>query len=141
MGPERASYTAPKRPSRQVATCILRAMKLIVAVVHNEDAGALVDGLHDREFRATRLHSSGSFLKQSNATIIVGAEDDQVEPILEIVRATVHATDPDRQPDAADHGTRRVLHALPAGGRGGRGDGIRASGGALRATLSPELGQ
>jgi len=88
MGPERASYTALKRPSRQVATCILRAMKLIVAVVHNEDAGALVDGLHDREFRATRLHSSGSFLKQSNATIIVGAEDDQVEPILEIVRAT-----------------------------------------------------
>ena len=44
--------------------------------------------LLDREFRATRLHSSGSFLKQSNATIIVGAEDDQVEPILEIVRAT-----------------------------------------------------
>ena len=82
MGPERASYTAPKRPSRQVAKRILRAMKLIVAVVHHEDAGALVDGLLDREFRATRLHSSGSFLKQSNATIIVGAEDDQVEPIL-----------------------------------------------------------
>jgi uncharacterized protein YaaQ len=63
-------------------------MKLIVAIVHHEDAGALVDGLLDREFRVTRLHSSGSFLKQSNATIIVGAEDDQVEPILEIVRAT-----------------------------------------------------
>jgi len=63
-------------------------MKLIVAVVHNEDAGALVDGLLDREFRATRLHSSGGFLKQSNATVIVGAEDDQVEPILEIVRRT-----------------------------------------------------
>ena len=86
MGPERASYTAPKRPSRQVATCILRAMKLIVAVVHNEDAGALVDGLHDREFRATRLHSSGSFLKQSNATVLLGVEDAEVEEVVAIVR-------------------------------------------------------
>ena len=61
-------------------------MKLIVAIVHNEDAGALVDALLDREYRATRLHSSGGFLKQSNATIIVGAEDDQVEAIVGIVR-------------------------------------------------------
>jgi uncharacterized protein YaaQ len=63
-------------------------MKLIVAIVHNEDAGALVDALLDREYRATRLHSSGGFLKQSNATIIVGVEDDQVEPAVAIVRAT-----------------------------------------------------
>jgi uncharacterized protein YaaQ len=61
-------------------------MKLIVAIVHNEDAGALVDALLDREYRATRLHSSGGFLKQSNATIIVGAEDDQVDAIVGIVR-------------------------------------------------------
>ena len=58
-------------------------MKLIVAIVHNEDAGALVDALLDREYRATRLHSSGGFLKQSNATIIVGVEDDQVDAIVE----------------------------------------------------------
>jgi uncharacterized protein YaaQ len=63
-------------------------MKLIVAIVHNEDAGALVDALLDREYRATRLHSSGGFLKQSNATIIVGVEDDQVDVIVDIVRTT-----------------------------------------------------
>ena len=63
-------------------------MKLIVAIVHNEDAGALVDGLLDREYRATRLHSSGGFLKQSNATIIVAVENDQVDTIVDIVRDT-----------------------------------------------------
>ncbi|HXG40982.1 MAG TPA: cyclic-di-AMP receptor [Candidatus Limnocylindrales bacterium] len=63
-------------------------MKLVVAIVHNEDAGELVDELLDREFRATRLHSSGGFLRQSNATILVGVEDDQVEQVLEVVRAT-----------------------------------------------------
>ena len=62
-------------------------MKLVVAIVHNEDAGALVDALLEGEHRATRLHSAGGFLKQSNATIIVGADDDKVDAILEIVRA------------------------------------------------------
>ena len=66
-------------------------MKLVVAIVHNEDAGALVDALLEREYRATRLHSSGGFLKQSNATVIVGVEEAQVEEVLAIVRESCHA--------------------------------------------------
>ena len=66
-------------------------MKLVVAIVHNEDAGALVDALLDRDFRATRLHSSGGFLKQSNATVILGVDDGQVDDVLGIVRETCHA--------------------------------------------------
>ena len=61
-------------------------MKLVVAIVHNEDAGALVSALLDKEFRATRLQSSGGFLKQSNATIILGVEDDDVEEVMGVVR-------------------------------------------------------
>jgi len=70
---------------------ILGPMKLVVAVVHNEDAGPLVDALLEKEHRATRLHSSGGFLKQSNATIIVGVEDELVDEIIGIVRATCTA--------------------------------------------------
>ena len=62
-------------------------VKLIVAIVHNEDASALVDALLDKEFRATRLHSSGGFLKQSNATIVVGVDDADVDEVMSIVRA------------------------------------------------------
>ena len=62
-------------------------MKLIVAIVHNEDAGALVEALLEAEYRATRLQSSGGFLKQSNSTVMVGADEDRVEAVLEIVRA------------------------------------------------------
>jgi uncharacterized protein YaaQ len=68
-----------------------RAVKLVVAIVHNEDAGALVDALLDKEFRATRLHSSGGFLKQSNATVILGVEDVQVDEVLGIIRETCNA--------------------------------------------------
>ncbi len=62
-------------------------VKLVVAIVHNEDAGTLVDALLEQEFRATRLHSSGGFLKQSNATIILGVEDGRVADVVDIIRA------------------------------------------------------
>ena len=66
-------------------------MKLVVAIVHHEDAAPLVDALLDRDYRATRLHSSGGFLKQSNATVILAVEEEQVEEVLEIVRENCHA--------------------------------------------------
>ena len=100
-------------------------MKLVVAIVHNEDAGALVDALLEKEFRATRLHSSGGFLKQSNATVLLGVEDAEVDEVVGDRPRELHVADPGRQPDAADHGAGRVLHALPARGRGRRGDGLR----------------
>ena len=62
-------------------------MKLIVAIIHAEDAGALVDALLEKEFRATRLHSSGGFLKQSNATILLVVEEADVDEVMAIIRA------------------------------------------------------
>src|SRR5216117_2453194 len=66
-------------------------MKLVVAIVHPEDAGALVDALTDKEFRVTRLHSQGGFLKQSHATILAGVEEAQVDDVLATIRETCHA--------------------------------------------------
>ena len=66
-------------------------MKLVVAVVHNEDAGALVDALLEKQYRATRLHSSGGFLKQSNATILLGVEEPAVDEVMEIISANCKA--------------------------------------------------
>jgi uncharacterized protein YaaQ len=58
---------------------------MIVAIVHNEDAGVLVDALLERDFRATRLQSSGGFLKQSNATVMLGVEDAAVDDVMAII--------------------------------------------------------
>jgi uncharacterized protein YaaQ len=66
-------------------------VKLVVSIVHNEDAGALVEALLEKEYRATRLHSSGGFLRQSNTTVIVGVEDEQVPEVLGIVRESCHS--------------------------------------------------
>jgi uncharacterized protein YaaQ len=104
-------------------------MKLVTAIVHNEDAGTLVDALLEREFRSTRLHSSGGFLKQGNATILVGVEDDQVDAVLELISANCHARRQFVNPMPP------ILHALPGRGRGRRRHRVRAPGRALRAPL------
>jgi uncharacterized protein YaaQ len=66
-------------------------VKLVVSIVHNEDAGALVDALLERDYRATRLHSSGGFLKQSNATVLLGVDDDKVDDVIGIIGETCKA--------------------------------------------------
>ena len=66
-------------------------MKLVFAIVHSEDAGALVDKLTEKEYRVTRLHSTGGFLKQTNASVVVGVEEDQVEDVLALIREACHA--------------------------------------------------
>jgi uncharacterized protein YaaQ len=62
-------------------------MKLLVAIVHHDDAGSVIDGLLKNGYRATRLQSSGGFLKKSNATIIVGIDDDAVDDVISVIRA------------------------------------------------------
>lgn len=66
-------------------------MKLVIAVVHGEDAGALVDALTDKDYRVTRLHSTGGFLKQTNATVMLGVEEAQVDDVMALIRQTCHA--------------------------------------------------
>ena len=86
-----AASAAPCRDHRREPPRYARRVKLVVAIVHHEDAGALVDALLDRDYRATRLASSGGFLKQSNATVILGVDDDQVDAVIEVIRETCNA--------------------------------------------------
>jgi len=89
-------------------------VKLVVAIVHSEDAGGLVEALLRKDFRATRLQSSGGFLKESNATILIGVDDDQVETVLGIHRErctarqrTVNPTPPIMEPGLSSAGSIR----------------------------------
>lgn len=63
-------------------------MKLILAIVQSDDAGNLIDALTDRQYRATRIRTMGGFLKEANATILVGVEDHLVDDVLGIIRET-----------------------------------------------------
>lgn len=65
-------------------------MKLLLSIVNRDDSNALVDALMQRGYRATVISTTGGFLREGNATILVGAEDDQVEEVLTIIRESCH---------------------------------------------------
>jgi uncharacterized protein YaaQ len=63
-------------------------MKLIIAVVQDQDVDRLVDALMDGGFRATKLASTGGFLKAGNTTLLIGVDDSQAERVVDIVKET-----------------------------------------------------
>ena len=63
-------------------------MRLVLAVVDDSDARPLVEALNRRGLRVTRMASTGGFLLEGNTTLLVGVEDDQVETVLQAIRAT-----------------------------------------------------
>ncbi len=60
-------------------------MKLIIAIVQDQDAPSLVDDLTEKEFRVTKLASTGGFLKSGNTTLLIGVEEESVSEVIEII--------------------------------------------------------
>jgi uncharacterized protein YaaQ len=65
-------------------------MKLVFTVVQGKDADGLRAGLIDAGFRATQINSAGGFLRESNATFLIGVEDELVPDVLQIVNRTCY---------------------------------------------------
>ncbi|WP_096203271.1 cyclic-di-AMP receptor [Bacillus sp. FJAT-45350] len=61
-------------------------MKLIIAVVQDKDSNRLSEALVHTNYRATKLSSTGGFLKAGNTTFLIGTEDDNVSDVLEIIK-------------------------------------------------------
>jgi uncharacterized protein YaaQ len=65
-------------------------MKLVVSIVHSDDADQLTAALRDGGFSSTKVSTTGGFLREGNATILVGTEDTNVPGVLEIIRRNCH---------------------------------------------------
>lgn len=63
-------------------------MKIILAIVQDKDSNRLANELIDANIRATKLSSTGGFLKAGNSTFIVGIDDDRVNEALELIKQT-----------------------------------------------------
>lgn len=60
-------------------------MKLIIAVVQNEDVGRLLDSLQKEGIMVTKLSTSGGFLRSGNTTLLIGIEDERVKEVIDII--------------------------------------------------------
>ena len=63
-------------------------MKLIMAIVQDKDSNRLANEFIDANIRATKLSSTGGFLKAGNSTFIIGLEDERVQDALELIKKT-----------------------------------------------------
>ena len=53
-------------------------MKLILAIVNNDDSAVVSATLTKEKFSVTKLSTTGGFLMIGNTTLLIGAEDDKV---------------------------------------------------------------
>ena len=60
-------------------------MKLIFAIVSNDDSNNVISALMKNNYSATKLSSTGGFLRAGNATIITGVDDEKVSEVIEII--------------------------------------------------------
>lgn len=65
-------------------------MKLLIAIIQDKDANRLSNQFIDHDIRATRLSTTGGFLKSGNTTFMIGLEDDRVDEVLELIKGTSH---------------------------------------------------
>jgi len=63
-------------------------MKLIIAIVQDEDTEALTDALLSAEYRFTKISTTGSFLRTGNTSLLIGIEDHRVPDVMGILRRT-----------------------------------------------------
>ncbi|WP_028551886.1 cyclic-di-AMP receptor [Paenibacillus sp. UNC451MF] len=62
-------------------------MKLVVAVVQDKDSNRLSNALIKEGFRATKLASTGGFLRAGNTTFMIGIEDDRINEVMQVIKA------------------------------------------------------
>lgn len=61
-------------------------MKLVFAVVHDEDGPRVMDELNKNGLSVTKLCSTGGFLKAGNTTLLVGIEEERLEQVIDIIK-------------------------------------------------------
>ena len=67
-------------------------MKIVLAIVQDKDSNRLANEFIDANIRATKLSSTGGFLKAGNSTFIIGIDDERVDETLALIKETCQST-------------------------------------------------
>lgn len=61
-------------------------MKLIHAIVRDEDDNRVISQLNRHGFSVTKLATTGGFLRAGNTTLIIGVDEEKVEEVISVIR-------------------------------------------------------
>ncbi len=65
--------------------------KLLIVIASDRDADFLIQKLVQRGYPATKVSSTGGFLRRGNATIFSGVDAEDVDSVLAIIRSECRA--------------------------------------------------
>ena len=60
-------------------------MKLIIAIVQDEDASRLVSSLMSEGYSVTKLATTGGFLRAGNTTLLIGIDNEKLDNVMKII--------------------------------------------------------
>lgn len=60
-------------------------MKLVLAIVGNDDSAVVSSALTKNGFHVTKLATTGGLLKAGNTTFLIGVEDNKVNRVIEVI--------------------------------------------------------
>ncbi|MBN2303604.1 MAG: cyclic-di-AMP receptor [Anaerolineae bacterium] len=63
-------------------------MKLIIAIVQDQDADRTIQALTKAGHRVTRVASTGGFFSTGNTTLLSGVDESQVQSVIQILKET-----------------------------------------------------
>ena len=66
-------------------------MRLVITMVQDQDVNKLLAVLTDHGYSATKLASTGGFLRQGNTTLLIGVEESQVSELTGLIKETCHS--------------------------------------------------
>ena len=76
-------------------------MKLLFAVVQNDDTKSLIRALIEHEISVTRISTTGGFLRGGNTTLMIGVPEEKLTTALDTIK---------------EHSSRRQVVSVPAAG-------------------------
>lgn len=62
-------------------------MKLVIAIVQDEDASRLISAMMKEGYGVTKLATTGGFLRAGNTTLLTGVDDNQLDHCLEFIES------------------------------------------------------
>ena len=73
-------------------------MKMILAIINEDNRQAVSQALLSADYRVTQLATTSGFLHGGETSLMVGVEDDLVEDVLQIIRDQIpQSLEPDRK--------------------------------------------
>jgi len=65
--------------------------KLIAAMVQDQDVEELLNALVETDCWATKIQTTGGFLRGSNNIVLIGMDSEKVDLVLDVIRGHCHS--------------------------------------------------